>query len=1054
MRFTNGFRWLMILTLSLSTTVFADRIHQENASSPTLQPGQTVRKKIGGGEVQSFEVNLEAGQVMRAVVEQLGVDVLLRLYDPGGNKQAEVDSPNGARGKEPLSFVAASTGKYRLEVRQLEADALAGYYTITLQEIRTANQLDRNRLAAQSTFAAADELRNQSTLESVKKAQAKYEEAQRLYASLKDRRGLASCFYSIGLINQMLGENRKALEFYSRAVPLWQAEGELTAASIIEGNMALLYDDIGEKKTALFYYQRSLARFKQVGERREEANTLQNIAKLNVSLGRYSSALQSFNQALRFFRSAKREKDIAYVLINIGVVYESLGEYEKSLEFINEALPILRKVGDQRAEGSALVSIANVQFGLGRFQDALNLYNQALPILQAAGNQPLEVQVLNDIGKCHLLLLDKLKAASFFDKALALAKESNDRPKQAYILNNIGILYATAREITKAEDNYREALALMETVADLHGQAQVLNNLASLCITKGERQRALELLSRALVINGSLNEVPEEGNTLANLMYAWKASQSPRLAVFYGKRAVNRFQLIRTRIESLEKELQASFLFSKEKVYRDLAGLLISQGRLAEAQQVLRLLKEEEYFKFIRRSGNESALADISLSTEEAEWERRYKTISDRIAAIGLERSKLLARQQRSKAEEQRLANLEKDLEVANERFQTFLSKLAEEFSKTNDASFRIAALRDTQALQSDLRELGGATVALFTVVGADKFRIILVTPDAQLAREYPISASDLNQKILDFRNAVQDPDTDPLPLAQELYMIIVGPVAQDLKQAHAQTLMWSLDGLLRYLPIAALNDGHRYLIEQYQSVVFTLASASRLKDLPAPQSRGLGMGVSKAIGEFPPLPGVPLELRSIIRDEKGTRSSEPGILPGKLMLDEAFTSSSMRTELRKRYPIVHIASHFIFKPGNESDSFLLLGNGEELTLSQIKRSVTLFNGVELLTLSACDTATGSVGADGTEVEAFAVMAQRQGAKAVLAGLWPVSDNSTRLLMQNFYRIRNGKVRHSKAEALRRAQLSLLLGSDAGAPSKKYAHPFYWAPFILIGNWR
>jgi CHAT domain-containing protein/uncharacterized protein HemY len=1052
MPFRNGLLLLTLLTLSLVSPTDGIPGHSQHRNgtdllqvrAAVLQLAHPLKKKIGGGEVQAFEVTLEAGQVMRAVVEQLGVDVLFRLYDPSGNKKAEVDSPNGAWGKEPLSFVAEPAGKYRLEVRQLEADALAGYYTITVQEIRSANQLDKNRVAAQSIFSAADELRNQGTLESVKNAQAKYEEARGLYASINDRRGLASCFYSVGLVNQMLGQNEKALELYSRAVPLWQAEGELTAASIIEGNMALLYDEIGDKKTALRYYQRSLARFKQVGDRREEANTLQNIAKLNVSLGRYPSALQSFNQALKFFQSAKRQRDIAYVLTNIGVVYESLGEFEKSLNFTNEALPILRKIGDQRAEGSALVSIANVQFGLGRFQDALNLYNQALPVLQSAGNQPLEVQVLNDIGKCHLLLRDNSKAASFFDKSLALAKELNDRPKQAYILNNFGILYATTGELTKAEDNYREALTLMETVADLHGQAQVLNNLASLCVAKGDKQRALDLLSRALVINGSLNEVPEEGNTLANLMYAWKAFQSPRLAVFYGKRAVNRFQLIRTRIERLDKELQASFLGSKEKVYRDLASLLIAEGRLAEAQQVLRLLKEEEYFQFIRRSSNESALADITLSSEESEWERRYKNIADRIAAIGLERSKLLAKQQRSTAEERQLANLEKDLEAANQRFQNFLTKLAEEFSKTSDANFRIAALRDTQALQSDLRELGAGTVALFTVVGADKYRIILVTPDAQLAREYAITASELNQKILDFRNAVQDPDADPLPLAQELYKIIVGPVAEDLKQVHAQTLMWSLDGLLRYLPIAALNDGHRYLIEQYQSVVFTLASASRLKDLPALNSRGLGMGVSKAIRDFAPLPGVPLELRSIIRDGQ---TRETGILPGKLMLDEAFTLSSMRMELRKRYPIVHIASHFIFKPGNENDSFLLLGNGEELTLSQIKRAVTLFNGVELLTLSACDTATGSVGADGTEVEAFAVMAQRQGAKAVLAGLWPVSDSSTRLLMQNFYRIRNGSVRHSKAEALRRAQLSLMEGG-------KYAHPFYWAPFILIGNWR
>src|SRR5262249_21779520 len=151
--------------------------------------------------------------------------------------------------------------------------------------------------------------------------------------------------------------------------------------------------------------------------------------------------------------------------------------------------------------------------------------------------------------------------------------------------------------------------------------------------------------------------------------------------------------------------------------------------------------------------------------------------------------------------EDKRLMTLESELEVGNQHFQLFLNQLAQEFAETKASTYGgVGALRETQALQSDLRELGVGTVALFTIVGEEKYRIIVVTPDAQIAREYSIGAAELNQKVLDFREAVQNPRTNPIAVAQELYKIIVGPVSRDLKQANATTILWSLDGALRYL--------------------------------------------------------------------------------------------------------------------------------------------------------------------------------------------------------------------------------------------------------------
>jgi CHAT domain-containing protein len=332
-----------------------------------------------------------------------------------------------------------------------------------------------------------------------------------------------------------------------------------------------------------------------------------------------------------------------------------------------------------------------------------------------------------------------------------------------------------------------------------------------------------------------------------------------------------------------------------------------------------------------------------------------------------------------------------------------------------------------------------------------------------QTAAEYPIKAAELNAKVAALREALQDPRRDPRPLAQELYKIIVGPVAKDLADAKAETLMWSLDGALRYVPIAALYDGRQYLVERYRNAVFTPASMSRLKDQPRANWTGLGLGVSKAHGEFPALPAVPEELHGIFRD--APEGAGVGVLAGRVMLDEAFTADTLRAALRQRFPIVHVASHFAFQPGNETDSYLLLGDGTHLSLAQLKSANNLFGGVELLTLSACDTASGGAGADGREVEGFAVLAQRQGAKAVLASLWPVADASTKQLMQQFYQLRNAPTPLPKAEALRQAQLALLHSAataDADGPrgvgqksvGGNYAHPYFWAPFILIGNWK
>ncbi len=601
-----------------------------------------------------------------------------------------------------------------------------------------------------------------------------------------------------------------------------------------------------------------------------------------------------------------------------------------------------------------------------------------------------------------------------------------------------------------------------------------LNGLGESRVAAGQLSQGLESYGEALRLARESGLQAAEGLVLRNLMVAWRGASRPALAAFYGKQAVNLFQGIRANILQLDTQTQRAFLRSKEQIYRELADLLIVQGRLPEAQQVLDFLKLEELRDYVRREAQAgSAPGRLDLTPAEASWQARYSEIGDRIAAIGRERGELAALRVRTPDENARLDRLEADLRVAAEAHHAFMLSLAAEFGGDTEASARVAQLREAQGLMADLREMGAGAVALHTLVGEQRYRVMLTTPDVQKAAEFAISGADLARKVLTLREALQNPSSDPRPIARELYDVLVRPIAKDLEQAGARTLMWSLDGVLRYVPMAALHDGTMYLIERYPMSVFTPASNARLKDLPTPWRHGLGVGVTKASAGFDPLPAVADELLGLIRDDRFPASTN-AVLPGHLLMDEAFTEPALRSELRARPPVVHVASHFQFRPGNEGDSFLLLGDGSRLTVAELRATWGLFEGVDLLTLSACNTANGGGGETGKEIESFGALAQLNGAKAVIATLWPVADMSTRDLMENFYRARRAAGAVPKSEALRAAQLALLRGKvNSGSPNStrglkslkaaatstampagRFAHPYYWAPFLLIGNWR
>jgi CHAT domain-containing protein len=562
---------------------------------------------------------------------------------------------------------------------------------------------------------------------------------------------------------------------------------------------------------------------------------------------------------------------------------------------------------------------------------------------------------------------------------------------------------------------------------------EILNSLGPVWSELGEHRKAMDAARRALAIAAT----GEEQELVWNAYHAYaqvlaRSGQLPA-AAFYGKFAVNALQAMRADLAPLGRQVPTSFLLRRESAYRDLADALITLGRLTEAEQVIAMLKREEFFGFMGVAsmpvGGDSAWAGFSAGEAREADRLNAATAALRASAKHLHEASGIPPVEAQRAAQYRYDRNEYDAAV----------RWAD--SLLASAARGIAPSRPPRqaGAPEDVR-----TARLIYLVTPDRIRLIVQTAGALETHSLAVTAAALNKLVFDFRQALQNSASDPLPLAGELYRVLILPAQSLIGGSDIESLELVLDGTLRYLPYGALYDGRGFLVERYRIGLRTSLGLAREADVAPSAERLAGFGVTRPIGGFLALPRVWNELDSIVRSD---RPDSRGFIPGTVALDEDFTTERLRRALQEQYPLVHIASHFVVRPGRLSESYLLLGDGNRLTLEQLKGGALSFHGVRLLTLSACSTAVGEPDATGAEFESFSVLAGRLGAHEVVATLWPVADNSTSALMASFYRLR--QQRRETVLALAEAQRSMLIAGDRRGP---YWHPYYWAPFVTFLN--
>ena len=861
-----------------------------------------------------------------------------------------------------------------------------------------------------------------------------------------------------------------------------------------EGNSsftrAMALRPLGRLAEAKAAADRGLLAFKEAKDEVARGFGLLIYADIHSFLSEHSEALAKIREAQTLFNSNPAPHAEFRIARALSFHYYALSNYGEAVKHGLAALALAEKLKDDSYISTSLTDLANSYSRLAQFQKSIDLQTRAYEIAKRLKNRPMEAVALSNIGYDSYLMNELPESEKFTKMAIDIMRVEGMFREEGYATHNLGMLYKKRGQYELAKANYDRALPLYIKAGDRRPEAFLWDSYGELYLALGEFEKASDNLQKAILLSREIRFRDVEASALTNMMDLWTKRGQRRLAVLYGKQAINVIQSIRSKNTALDKASQKSFVKSNEDKYRQLANILIDEGRLGEAQQVLDLLKEEEFMEFVRRDSSEAAeQVKLALTDTERKALDEYTRLSSQLTALGtrfqnLQEAKVKAGGKLTPAEETEFQNLKTQIEEAGVGIRAHLAKLSDEFSKKVEDQAVITP-ESIESLRADLRRAGSDVVLVSTYLLPERYRAIVTTGRAMVDRkvEYKdrkLTASDINRKIAEFQRALQNPRVDPRPLGKELYDIFVKPLEADLEGAKAKTILWSLDGTLRYIPMAALSpDGKTYLAEKYQNVLVTLARQTNLFATPmSDEWRALGAGVSKPHEGFPALPSVINELNSIVR-----KNGTSGVLDGKTLVDEQFDVETLRVTLPqttddgKTFNVVHLATHF--KLGaNDQDSALLLGDGKRLSLFEISKDEELdFKDVELLALSACETGVSAGDGSGREVESLGMLAQKKGAKAVLATLWKVADEGTSMFMSEFYRLKKADPKLSKAEAIRLAQKEMIdgkirstgkgggcraddfaSGNKATAfkcdPNAPFSHPYFWSPFVLIGNWR
>jgi CHAT domain-containing protein/lipopolysaccharide biosynthesis regulator YciM len=961
-----------------------------------------------------------------------------------------------------------------------------------------------------------------------------------LYQRANESGRMAGTLGMMGSASRAIGNYNNAIIYHKQALDLWRLVGDQSGEATTLSNLGNVYKPLGRYEEAIEVYQRSQELQRKLRDRDGEANALGGLGSIYEAKGDYNNAIAAHEAQLNIIRERQTQKldpslqrsiqqGEASALGSIGLVYKAQGNWEKAITYYQQSLKIAQTIGNESFQATSLANLGNVYRNMGNYATAIDYHEKSLQIAQKTSNPKIIAEAYGGLGNDYMLLGDYSKALFYQLKNRDLTKSINNRRGELSALANIGTIYqitgeyrnalkfheialAIAKAIgdrnyegsalggignslyklgnyQQALEIYQEQLNIASDIGDRNGKSLSLGNSANVYLALKNYSKAQELSQQALEISRVLKNRAGEAIALNNLGAIFSEQGQTDFAIIFYKQAVDTYESIRLDIQTLSPDQQQIYIKSVEDTYRRLADALLSQSRILEAQRVLELLKLQELRNYNRDTRSFFVGTQMIYTSLEREVIGKFGSLT----ALG---------QAVHECEVEKcpqLSALKKQQQNLNGQYDQYIKfiSLDIEKSRKNDSVFS-----DPNTLSANSGRVVNAqqrTMLVYPFVLEKKLWLLWIGPNGISNRvEVYVSQKDLSLAVTEFRTHLENPSSDIKKLkasSNKLYNWLIKPLESEIKENNIKNIIFAQDRVIRYVPMAALFDGEKYLVEKYSTSTILSAELTDVDDKfsktgGVSTSPTLGLGVSKATSKLSALPNVPQELQTIINDisdiSKG--SSKPpsqGLFTGKIFLDEKFTFATLSKDLAN-YRILHIATHAQFIPYAPQDSYLLMGNNERLMIPAINKIAGL-NNIRLVVLSACETALSGADKQGLELASlgyyFMITPGQAGgtstvlqpakpnrAKAVLASLWAVSDDGTQKLMTAFYN-KLAEKPITKSAALSEAQRAMIINNKALLTPKRgpidwgtgepptsttmqtdSSHPYYWAPFILIGN--
>ncbi len=800
---------------------------------------------------------------------------------------------------------------------------------------------------------------------------------------------------------------------YSEAKTIWQAanlhylrENNPLNQALSLNYLALTSHKLGEWQQASEYIAESLELLQQ---KPLEAKSLKVMAQalntqgtLHLTRGKAKAALSSWQQAAKMYQQAGDDVGALGSQINQAQAWQSLGLYRRSQKLLNRIGAKLAQQDDLTLKIAGFRSLGIALQVTGDLQYAQEVLQQSLALSQQLNLPEESSATLFSLGNIALALEAPQQATAWYEQAAA--KTSQPLLKTEAQLNQLHSLIA--REQWQQADNLlseiKSRVANLSNTPSRRGIYVRVNLAKSLIkLSSGDHNlnneqfnESKNLLKTSLQQAQKLQDTKAESYALGTLGYLYEQQQQWSPGRKYTQQAVQLAQVIDAPELTYQWQWQLGRLLKTQGNH---------SGAIASYSEAVAALK--------------SLQGDLVVTNTDAQFSFRKSVEPVYRELVSL----LLERQDGEEVSQTNLVQARNTIESL-------------QLAELNNF-FREACL-DAQPTSIDAIDRQAAVI--YPIILSDRLEVIVSLPDKSW-RHYSkaIPQAELESVIETFRQTVQIRSRRQFYApAQKLYSWLISPALKDLADHDIETLVFIPDGTLRNIPLAALHSGKRYLIEQYNVALTPGLHLLSPQPLEQVEIRTLAAGITQQRRGFSSLEYVQQELTDI---QQRTNSI--------VLRDEKFTHSSLREKIKTaQYPIVHIATHGQFS-SNLEDTFLLAWD-DDINIKQMDELLQNKNPhqqreIELLILSACETARG----DERAALGLAGMAVKAGARTTLATLWTVYDESTALTMNRFYEnITQPQVKFNKAHALRQSQLALI-------DNRRFNHPYYWAPFVMVGNW-